>query len=355
MEKNTISAGRQMMKKLGVVLLGIWAVLITAGLASAAQWANPGLLVNPDQVKANIDKPNWVVVDARKLVDYLDGHIPGAISLGDQTRKVLRDTSSRVYQDVTIYEKLLGLAGIDNNTHVVFYHDKMDTLTDATVGFWVMEYLGHDKVYVLNGGLDAWRKAGNRLDKAPTIKAAKTFKANVVPGRIATTDEILQIANGKKTGVQLIDSRSKKEHEGADIRALQGGHVPNTTLNVSHLDTLEKIKDPKTDKMKEIPVLSYSHVAKHFAALDPAKRTMAYCQSGTRSTLTYLQLRLLGFNDAANWDDSWQVYGSNLGANHPIAAPNGHQYYNFDAVNSTLKDLEKKVKELEGKLAGDKK
>jgi thiosulfate/3-mercaptopyruvate sulfurtransferase len=347
-----------MMRKLGVVLLGIWAVLIATGLASAAQWANPGLLVNAEQVKANIDKSNWVVIDARKLEDYLDGHIPGAISLGDQVRKVLRDSSSRVYKDVAVYEKLFGLAGIDNNTHVVFYHDKMDTLTDATTGFWVMEYLGHDKVYVLNGGLDAWRKAGNRLDRTPTRKAAKTFKVNVVPGRIATTEEIVQIANGQKPGVQLIDSRTKKEHEGADIRALQGGHVPNTTMNVSHLDTLEKVKDPKTDKMKEIPVVSYAHVAKHFETLAPAKRTIAYCQSGTRSTLTYLQLRLLGFKDVANWDDSWHVYGSNLYAGHPIAGANGHQYYNFDKVNSSLKDLEKKLKEMEEeikKLSGDKK
>jgi thiosulfate/3-mercaptopyruvate sulfurtransferase len=346
------------MKKIGVVLLGIWAVLLTVGLASAAQWANPGLLVDADQVKANIDKPNWVVIDGRKLEDYLDGHIPGAISLGDQVRKVLRDSSSRVYQDVTIYEKLFGLAGIDNNTHVVFYHDKMDTLNDATAGFWIMEYLGHDKVYVLNGGLDAWRKAGNRLDRTPTRKAAKTFKASVVPARIATTEEILQIASGKKKGVQLIDSRTKKEHEGADIRALQGGHVPNTTMNVSHLDTLEKVKDPKTDKMKEIPFVSYEHAAKHFASLDPAKRTIPYCQSGTRSTLTYLQLRLLGFKDVANWDDSWHIYGSNLNAGHPIAGPNGHQYYNFDRANKSVKDLEKKLKELEDevkKLSANKK
>lgn len=337
------------MKKIRDMLLAVCVVLMTAGLANG-QWANPGLLVDADTVKANSEKANWVVVDCRDLKDYLDGHIPGAISLGKRTKSALRDSTARVYQDVSIYEKLFGLAGISNDTHVVFYHGDMDTLTDATVAFWIMEYLGHDKVYLLNGGLEAWRKAGNRLDKTPVKKPATTFKVNVVKSRIATTEEVLAIAKGNGGGTQLIDSRSKKEHDGADIRALLGGHVPNTTMHVSHLDTLDKVKDPKTDKMKEQPYVVYEHVAKGFGKLDPSRRTIAYCQTGTRSTLTYLQLRLLGFKDPANWDDSWRVYASDLMAGYPIEAPNGVQYYNFDKVNKSLKKLEKKVKELDEKL-----
>ena len=53
-------------------------------------------------------------------------------------------------------------------------------------------------------------------------------------------------------------------------------------------------------------------VAGFYKSLDKSKRTIAYCQTGTRSTLTYLELRLLGFKDPANWDDSWRVYSSDL-------------------------------------------
>ncbi len=86
-------------------------------------------------------------------------------------------------------------------------------------------------------------------------------------------------------------------------------------------------------------------------------RIVAYCQTGTRSTLTYLELRLMGFKDPANWDDSWRVYGSDLHAGNPIDAPNGVQYYNFAKVNKSIKKLNKKVKALEAvvkKLAGGK-
>ena len=339
----------------GLQLAVMICLLLLGSSVSAGEWVNPGLLVDAETVAKNIDKPNWVVIDSRDLKDYLKGHIPGAINLGKRAKSALRDSTSRAFRDISKYEALLGKAGIDNDTHVVFYHGDLKTLTDASVGFWLLEYLGHDKVYMLDGGIDAWRKAGKRLDKKPIMKAPKTFTAKVVPSRYATTDEILEIANGKSAGVQLIDSRTKKEHIGKDIRAVKGGHIPNTTINVSHLDTLIKIKDPKTGKKKAIAYLDPEALTKHFAGLDKNKRTVAYCQTGTRSTLTYLQLRLLGFKDAANWDESWRVWASNLHADYPIDAPNGPQYYNFAKVNKTLKKLEKKVAALEKQLAPAKK
>lgn len=336
-----------MRKKLLGLMFASFFLFVTAVVVQAGQWANPGLLVDVETVKANIDKPDWVVVDARDLKDYVKGHIPGAISLGKRGKKALRDSTSRVFQDVGKYETLLGKVGIGNDTHVVFYFGDIKTMNDATVGFWVLEYLGHDKVYVLEGGLDAWRKGGNRLDKNPTTKPEKTFKANVVSSRIAPTAEILQIAGG--SGTTLIDSRTKKEYLGQDMRAIQGGHVPNA-INVSDKDTLVQQKNPKTGKMEPTVYFTPESVGKHFDQYDRNKRIIAYCQTGTRSTLTYLEFRLMGFKDPANWDDSWRVYGSNLHAANPIEAPNGPQFYNFDKVNKSLKKLEKKVTALEDAL-----
>ncbi len=344
-----------MRHRLVTVLVAVVFVLGSFGTLLAAQWANPQLLLSAEELKDKIGKPDWVVVDCRDLKKYLQGHIPGAISLGNRCKKVLRDPTSRVWRDVSKYEKLFSKVGISNDTHVVFYYGDLKDLPDATVGFWVMEYLGHDKVHVLNGGIEAWRKAGYRLTKEITKPKPATFKVKKIRNSIyAETSEILDIALGKKKGVQLIDSRTHKEFIGKDCRALRCGHVPNVTINVSHLDTLPKKKDPKTGKPKPIPVLDPDVVSKAFAKLDKNKRTIAYCQTGTRSTLTYFQLRLLGFKDPANWDESWRVWGSAL-ENFPIEAPNGPQYYNFAKVNKTLKKLKKKVEKLEKQLKGKKK
>jgi len=329
----------------------VWVVtaflLSITGTSYAGGWANPDLLVDVDTVKANVDKSDWVVVDCRDLKDYVKGHIPGAISLGKRCKKILRDPTSRVFQNAARYEKFFGKAGIGNDTHVVFYYDGLGTLTDATVGFWIMEYLGHDKAHVLNGGLEAWRKAGNRLVKKPTMKEPKTFKAHVVAGRLATSGEIVRIA--KEGGAQLIDSRSGNEYQGKDIRAVQGGHVPNA-VNIPHIDTLKQKENRKTGKMQAVAYLDPGAAAKHFGSLDKKKRTISYCQTGTRSTLTYLQFRLLGFENPANWDDSWRVYGSDLNAGNPVETDNGPQYWNFAGANKKIKKLEKAVKKLQTQL-----
>jgi thiosulfate/3-mercaptopyruvate sulfurtransferase len=340
----------EMAKRLLVVIVVAAFALTSAGGALAAQWANPDLLLSAKQLKSKIDNPGWVVLDCRDLKHYAKGHIPGAISLGKRCKKALRDPSARVFKDVAKYDKLFSKVGIGNDTHVVIYgeHEKTDTMKDTAVAFWVLEYLGHDKAHVLNGGIADWINQGYPVSNEPTIKSAKSFKAHVVPSRYASTDEIVAIATGKEKGVQLIDARSEKEFVGKDIRALRGGHVPNVTLNVSHKDTFDQVKDRETGKMKDNGFLSPDRVASFYKDLDKNKRTISYCQTGTRSTLTYLELRLLGFKEPANWDDSWRVYGSSP-AMYPI---DDEQWYNFAAVNKAekkVKKLEKKIEELEGK------
>ena len=324
-----------------------WLALVVVAWSSAAlaKWVNPQLLLTPEQLQKDLEKSDWVVVDCRALDDYLKGHIPGSISFGKPCGSALRDPSARVL-DGKRYEDILGKVGIGNASHVVFYHGDMRDLTDATTAFWILEYFGHDKAYVLNGGLDAWRKAGLKLSDKPSKREPTTFKVTVVAGRISSTDEIVKIARGQAKGVQLIDSRTAGEYKGEDIRSVRGGHVPNTTVNISHLDTLPKVKDPKSDKMVETAYLDPDIAEKAFGKLDKNTRTVAYCQTGTRSTLTYLQFRLMGFKEPANWDDSWRIYGAKL--EYPVA---DEQWYDFAKVNSELRSLENKIKALEAAAA----
>jgi thiosulfate/3-mercaptopyruvate sulfurtransferase len=320
-------------------------ILASAGLAHAATWANPELLLSAKQLKDKIGNADWVILDCRKLKDYAKGHITGAISIGKQCKKGLRDKTSRVFRDTSKYEKLFSKVGIGNDSHVVIYgeHVKSDTMKDTTVAFWILEYLGHDKVHVLNGGIDAWINEAYPLDNKPTILKSKTFAANVVHNRYATTDEALEIAKGTKKDIQVIDARTAKEYKGADQRSLRAGRFPNTTINVSHKDTFDQTKDLESGKMKDNGFLSYDRVAGFYKDLDKNKRTMAFCQTGTRSTLTYLELRLLGFKEPANWDESWRVYGSSYN-DYPIE---NEQWFDFNRV----KKAEKKLKKLEEKLA----
>lgn len=300
----------------------IFALLITslfvfAGLSYAKDYANPQLLVTPADIEKNKDK--WIVIDCRDKADKVDkktgetikgydsGHIPGAISLGGECAKVLRTKEESVVFkdakgniDTAKYEKILSDAGISNDKTVVVYGDAKG-ITSASVGFWILELLGHKDVRFLNGGIEAWEAAGKSLDTKEHKLPASKYKVHPVPSRIATTDEVLKIAKGEIKDAVLVDSRTPGEYAGTDVRAKRGGHIPNCKINVSHIETFDK----KTGMIK-----SMDELEKLFGMLDKNKRTIPYCQTGTRSTLTYLQFRLMGFKDVANYDDSWIIWGN---------------------------------------------
>jgi thiosulfate/3-mercaptopyruvate sulfurtransferase len=315
--------------RLATALLIVISLFISASVF-AADYANPQLLVSPADIERNMGK--WVVIDCRDDKAYAAGHIPGAITLGGACGKVLRDTTLRVKKTGDL-EKLLGGAGVSTDKPVVVYADAR-LITGASVAFWVLEYLGHNDVRFLNGGIEEWQTTGKPLEKNPVKLSAAPFKANVVKSRIATSDEMARIARGEIKGAQVIDSRTEKEHKGEDIRSLRGGHIPNTTLTMSHVDTYHV----ETGELYSMDGLSTL-----FGKLDKNKRTIPYCQTGTRSTLIYLELRLMGFKDPANYDDSWIVYGSNV--DYPVADEN---WYDYVKVNDALKAVDALKKEVEG-------
>lgn len=313
------------MKKIAFLL--VWSLIAVS--AYSAEYADPKLLVTPADIEKYAGK--WVVIDCRDNKEYAAGHIPGAISLGGACAKVMRDTTIRVKKTGDL-EKLLGEAGVSMDKPVVVYADAK-LITGSSVAFWILEYLGHNNVHFLNGGIEEWMSAGRPLEKNPTKLQAATFKAKVVKSRIATSDEMVKIARGEIKDVNVIDSRTEKEHKGDDIRSLRGGHIPNTSLNVSHVDTYH-VETGELYSMDSLEVL--------FGKLDKNKRTIPYCQTGTRSTLIYLELRLMGFKDPANYDDSWIIYGSNV--DYPVANEN---WYDFVKVNDALKAVDALKKEFE--------
>lgn len=318
------------MRAKGLLLIMVTVVAFAFISANAYGWANPGILMNPDDVEKVVAKPDWVILDCRGKEAYEKGHIPGAIVL--DCRKDLRDGTERVLKPAQL-EKILGNAGIGNDKHVVVYGDAKD-IVHASVGFWILEYMGHDNVHFLDGGLTEWKAAGKPVTTEPTTLPPATFKAKVVPSRYSSTDEIVKIAKGEIKDVQVIDARTEKEYNGKESRSLRGGRVPNTTINVSH----ELTYDKRTGKL-----LPEKFLEKFYGSLDKSKRTIVLCQTGSRSTLTYLQLRLMGFKDPANYDDSWIVYGNSIYPPYPVE---NEQWINLEGIVKMAADIKKLQKEI---------
>lgn len=291
-------------------------LLLLTAQTGIAGYANPQLLATPADIEKNVGK--WIVLDTRDLdtvtdrtgrtlKGYNDGHIPGAITLGGNAAKVLRTSDiSVVFKDgsgnidVKKYEHILGAAGISSDRTVVVYGDAPG-ITNTTTSFWVLELLGHKDVRFLNGGIEAWQTAGKKLTTSPTKLPPASYVAKLNLNRIATTEEVRKVATGELKNVTLVDSRTAAEHAGTDVRAKRGGRLPNCLLNVSHVETFDRNNGT---------IKPQAELEKIYGPLDRNTRIIPHCQTGTRSTLTYLVFRLMGFKNPANYDDSWIVWGN---------------------------------------------
>lgn len=304
---------------------------VTGVGAAAAQ----NVIVGTDYVLSHKDKPGVVLVDTRGASDYKKGLIPGAVILGEKdARTGLRDVSGRILP-VKQLEKILGDAGLTRESEVIVYGAKADTNPDLV--FWILEYFGAPKVKVYHGGMDDWTAGKHPLTNEPRKLPPAQFVAKLRPELIATTDFVKK--NLKNKEILFIDSRTAKEHDGVDIRAVRGGHIP--AVNQVNIPYEMAWKDPEAGKKpadKKVDGLTLKDAAtlkELYKGVDPKKEVVAYCQTGIRSTQTYAVLRDMGYQKVRNYDDSWTIWGSDTS----LPAAN-ETYYDFVKVNAAMSRLE---------------
>lgn len=295
-----------------VCVLGLW--LLGAGVAAAAEGTHT-LAVDTAWLQQNLENPDVIVVDVRPEAAYNEGHIPGAINVDVNS---LQSKPNSILLSVSKAEEILGGKGIDGSKHLVLYGEGREI---AFLEFWMLDYLGVPKVSVLDGGIEAWQAAGGRLTQEARTLPAATFKAKPDAFKYARVEEVLAGLNDPN--VQVLDVRTPGEYKGTDVRALRGGHIPGA-INMPYEENFQK----DSTVLKPLDEL-----AQMYAKLDKNKTFIVYCQTGTRSTNTYLVLRELGFK-VRNFDASWTVWGSNT------ALPaEDVTYYNFVPVNQALKQV----------------
>lgn len=289
--------------------------------------ANLQLLAGIEDIEKNVH--HWIIVDCRDKESYNEGHIPSAIHLGETCNDFFRGNlevkSQGVFEHLGMrpvdeLEKKLGATGISMEKTVVFYDGKMgDPAAGKSYGllagyafvpFWFMEYLGHQDVRVLDGGIVAWTAAGKPLETRENRLASTLFKASVSKSRLATTEELSRQRSGPDS-IQLVDTRTPAEYAGKSAtppnhfltgKISKAGHIPGVNLAAPHF---YQFADMETLKLR--PIWQLKRI---YASLDTDKRTVAYCILGNRSSMAYFVMRLLGFKYPANYHDSWFVYGN---------------------------------------------
>jgi thiosulfate/3-mercaptopyruvate sulfurtransferase len=168
----------------------------------------------------------------------------------------------------------------------------------AARALWFLDYFGHPSARMLDGGMQAWKAAGFPPTTEATSSKGAAFKISERREVLATADDVLQSLD--KKDVSILDTRSRAEYVGAQIRAARGGAIPGA-IHIEWTDNLGAGGKFKADaELKDM----YSR-----AGITPDKEVISYCQGGYRAAHSYVALRLIGFPKIRNYIGSWKEWG----------------------------------------------
>lgn len=186
-------------------------------------------LISPAQLAMHVDDPGWVIVDCRFTLDdpdaareaYNRAHIPGAryAHLDEVlTNPPYLDQGRHPLPEPGVMARRFGELGIDNSSQVVAYDDSGGAF--AARLWWMLRYLGHEAVAVLDGGWQAWRAAGLPVSQDRVVVEPATFRGRPQPGWLVVAGEVPAVT-------LLVDSRTPERYRGEveDYDPVRG-HIP---------------------------------------------------------------------------------------------------------------------------------
>lgn len=270
-------------------------------------FARPDLFWSTEQTAEKLRDPNVRIVDCRFSFegdarnDYLAGHLPGAVHCNWSTDLSAPTPASGHPRWMLLgpdeFAKAMSRLGIGNDTMVVGY-DAEGGHHAARLWLGLRRY-GHDRMAVMEGGIQKWTAEGHPLEKGDVTAKPARFVPHPREGVIATKEEVHAAV---KTGDPwLLDVRRDSEFTGEEKRAARGGHIPGA-VNILWKDALHDdwtLKDP--DELEEL----YAN-----AGFGAETSAVTYCQAGVRAAFTHLVLTALGHDDVRTYDGSWEEWGN---------------------------------------------
>lgn len=255
----------------------------------------PRNLVEPDWLAQHLDHPQVVVVDCRfSLADpqlgrqqYLAGHIPGAFYLDlnhDLSSPVSVHGGRHPLPDEQQLASTLRSLGVNSDgnaapTLVVAYDDSRFAF--AARLWWLLKYLGHDAVAVLNGGWQGWR-ANYPVTSTPPAPRSGNFVPQPRPHWVVDIDYVRQ--KQQHPAVALIDSRSPERYRGEQepIDPIAGS-IPGAQNAF-----WQEVSDAQGW------MRSQAHLTQHWSSLTTAEEVIVYCGSGVTACVNLLSQAVAG-------------------------------------------------------------
>jgi thiosulfate/3-mercaptopyruvate sulfurtransferase len=269
------------------------------------------LLVSTDWLERHLHDPNLRIIDVRGHItlasgiswnylnhyeDYVQGHIPGAVFI-DWVDEINNDPQHMQVVEPTKFANAMGRAGITPDTFVVVYDDLNGGI--AARLWWALNYYGHEKVAVLDGGWNKWigEERPNKIEMPSFTQT--DFHAAPNEALRRKGHEVLAQLNST---TRLVDVRPRDEYTGETIRARQAGHIPGA------------INLPATDLVAADGTLhqpdNLNNICRQAGIGEADPDFIVYSNVGVEACLGMLALRATGRLNISIYDGSWQEWGN---------------------------------------------
>jgi thiosulfate/3-mercaptopyruvate sulfurtransferase len=267
-------------------------------------------LISAAELARHIDEPGWVIVDSRfKLADtekgrrdYEQAHIPGAVYAHldeDLSGPIVKGVTGRhPLPSVDKITRVFSRLGIDSSVQVVAYDDLGGALAAGRI-WWLLRWLGHTAVALLDGGWQVWLRNDFPVRTGVEEREPRKFVPNPHPELVVSTEEVNTLRNDPK--YRLLDARSADRFRGENetIDPVPG-HIPgaSSAAYTGNLNPDGTFRDKASLRSRY----------KRLVGDVPGSHVVCYCGSGVTATHDILAMVEAGFEEPRLYAGSYSEW-----------------------------------------------
>ncbi len=257
----------------------------------------------PDEAAIFVGHPDVRIVDARPVKDYRKGHVPGAVSLEwvDLKERGGGLMTGRLDDDADYLGEVVGGRGISPEHWVIVVGDPLVHWGEEARVAWVLRYLGHARISLLDGGMTAWKAAELPVQRGALTMPAEVYGPEIDESVLARKADVRQISDDADDWrTVLVDVRTNEEfrgsRDGPRYGAPRSGRIPGA-LHLPWRVLLDEHGQLRArDKLRDVLVPR---------GVRPDAAIVTYCTGGVRSAHTWYVLTALGYPNVRNYAGSW--------------------------------------------------
>jgi thiosulfate/3-mercaptopyruvate sulfurtransferase len=266
-------------------------------------------LIDAAALGRHIADEDWAIIDCRFSLDdtergfrdYLNSHIPGAVYAHldhDLSGKVVPGITGRhPLPDILSLAETFSAWGIGSNTQVVVYDDCTGTM--AARLWWLLNWMGHRNVALLDGGWRAWNQAALPANCGPESHTPKRFEPHEISGAYVSAEQVQEYRSNPRYAI--LDARSGSRFRG-EVEPIDpvAGHIPGAISAPCEENVMPEGRFLSPEILRR-------RFEKHMKSVPP-ENVICYCGSGVTAAHNIFAIAYAGLGLTRLYAGSWSEW-----------------------------------------------